>query len=95
MQKLEKEHIRLNVLIFMFINIGNLIFNILLGILALIFKSAYTNDWGKFLEASGYSYNQKLVIMLFAMVILFTYLNYTTKKMRSFIPAINKLDEKK
>ncbi len=94
MKKPEKKFIGLNVLIFMFINIGYLILNILLGILALIFKSTYTNDWGKFLEASGYSYNQKLVVMLFVMVILFAYLNYTTKKTKSIIPVINKSDKK-
>ena len=95
MKKLEKEFIRLNLLIFMFINIGYLIFNILLGILALILKSTYTNDWGRFLESSGFTYNQKLVFMLFIMVILFAYLNYNAKKMKTFIPVINKLDNKK
>ena len=79
----------------MLVNIGYLIFNILLGIFALVFKSAINNDWGRFLDASGYSYNEKLVFMLFAMVILFAYLNYTTKKMRNFIPVIKNSDETK
>lgn len=95
LKKLEKEYFRINLMIYMFINIGYLIFNIMLGIFALILRSAYTNDWGRFLQTSGYSYNQKLVLMLFVMVILFAYLNYTTKRMRSFIPVIKKPDEMK
>jgi small-conductance mechanosensitive channel len=95
LKKIEKEFFRIIIIIYILINTGYLIFNILLGIFALILKSTYTNDWGRFLEASGYSYNQKLVFMLFVMVILFAYLNYTTKKMRSFIPVIKKLDVKK
>lgn len=95
LKKLEKEFFRINMMFYIFINIGFLIFNILLGIVALIFRSSYANDWGMFLEASGYSYNEKLVFMFFVMVILFAYLNYATKKTKGFIPIINKIDEKK
>lgn len=95
LKKLEKEFFRINLILYILINIGYLIFNILLGIFALILRSSYTNDWGRFLDTTGYSYNEKLVFMFFVMVILFAYLNYTTKKMKNFIPVINKLDEKK
>lgn len=95
LKKLEKDFFRINLILYILINIGYLIFNILLGIFALILRSSYTNDWGRFLDATGYSYNEKLVFMFFVMVILFAYLNYTTKKMKNFIPVINKLDEKK
>jgi len=95
LKKTGNESLRLNLIIYILINIGYLIFNILLGIFALILRSSYTNDWGKFLDASGYSYNEKLVFMLFVMVILFSYLNYTTKKMKTIIPVINKSNEKK
>ena len=92
LKKIEKDFFRINVIIYILINIGFLIFNVLLGIFALILKSNYSNDWARFLVASGYSYNEKLVFMLFVMVILFTYLNYTTKKMKHFIPIIKNLE---
>jgi hypothetical protein len=95
LKKQTREFFRINLIIYILINIGFIIINIILGILALIFRSAYTNDWGKFLEAVGYSYNEKLVFMFFVMVLLFAYLNYTTKKTKGFIPVIKKSSEKK
>ena len=93
LKTLEEDFYRIMVIIFILINTGYLIFNIILGIFSLLFRSKFVTDWGKLLEVSGYSYNEKLVFMILVMVLLFAYLNFTTKRMRNFIPVINKSKE--
>lgn len=82
------EFTRSGVLIFQLINIGYLIFAVILGVISLLLKSTFYGDWNIILENESLSYNQKLLLLFALMLLLLGYINLLTKRVKKFIPTI-------
>lgn len=90
LSKVSSEHVRSALIVFQIINIGYLIFAAVLGILSVILRTASSTDWSLLLSYGDLSYNQKLLFVFLIMFILLGYINILTKRIRKYIPVINK-----
>ena len=88
LSKNSNEHIKSALIIYQLINIGYLIFAVILGVISLLLKSSVSGDWKMMIEYEGLSYNQKLLITFLLMLLLLGYINILTKRVKKFIPII-------
>lgn len=84
------ENIRSGLLIFQVVNIGYIIFSVMLNIFDVILKSTFGSDWNLVLSSKGFSNNEKLIGMLLLLILLLSYINTTTRRIKKCIPSINK-----
>ena len=77
-------------LIFQLVNIGYLIASILITILSVFIKLSLSNDWQQLLSKGNLSYNQGLLLLLVVTVMLLSYINLLTKRIKKSIPAISR-----
>ena len=77
--------IRNSILLFQLINIGYILLNIFYGALSLLLRTNPMNDWVRLAAALRLEGPGKFVMMLFAIIILISYLNITTKRVGSYI----------
>ncbi len=88
LNKTVNDHLRSSIIIFQLINIGYLIFAAFIGILSIILDSSYSTEWITILNQENLSYNQKLIFMLFVLILLLGYINILTKRIKRNIPTI-------
>jgi len=77
-------------LIFQLVNIGYLIASILITILSVFIKPSLSNDWQQLLSKGNLSYNQGLLLLLVVTVMLLSYINLLTKRIKKSIPVISR-----
>lgn len=87
-------NIRHGLIIFQLILMGYLIFNILLGAVSLLLNSSFKTDWLILLQNSGYTHPQQLLLMLVVLALLFTYLNFSSKRLKRNIPVVIRKKQK-
>ncbi|MCL5030998.1 MAG: hypothetical protein M1480_18480 [Bacteroidetes bacterium] len=90
LSKTASDHIRTSLIIFQLINIGYLIFAAFIGIISIILNSSVSTEWTTLLNQENLSYNQKLIFMLFILILLLGYINILTKRIKKSIPAIGR-----
>lgn len=84
------DRFRSSVIIFQLVNIGYLIFTTVLGILTLLLKATVSTNWSKLMEFGNYTRGQKIIFMFFILILLLTYINILTKRIRKNIPVLSK-----
>jgi len=77
-------------LIFQLVNIGYLIASVLITILSVFIKTSFSNDWQQLLIRGSLSYNQGLIFVLLVALILLSYINILTKRIKKSIPVISR-----
>lgn len=90
LSKTANDHLRSSLIVFQIINIGYLIFAVVLGIFSVLLNTTLSTDWSPLLNHPDLSYNQKLIFMFLVMFILLGYINILTKRIRKSIPVINR-----
>jgi hypothetical protein len=90
MARTANDRFRSSIIIFQLVNIGYLIFTTVLGILTLVLKTSVSTNWSKLMEFGHYSRGQKIMFMFFILILLLTYINILTKRIRTNIPVMSK-----
>jgi|GEM_PF-1837219 hypothetical protein len=76
-------------IVYVLINIGYIIFAVILGMMSVIFKANFSTDWYTILSSQEFSYNEKLLIIFLSLILLIGYINTVTKRIKKFISVIN------
>lgn len=79
-------NVRLTFIIYQLVNIGYLIVYTIISIVAVLLKGALQSDWVELLNFYNYTYIRQLVIMLFILIVVFSYLNNLSKRIKNYIP---------
>ena len=79
---------KVSTVIFILINTGYLIVNLITGILAVLAEGSAQHDFINLLKNSDYTHNQQLIFMLMFAVLLLAYINIVLKRMRKYLPTI-------
>jgi len=79
--------------VFMVINAGYLLVYIIPVIISMILNYIPNNNFVRLLKQSALSYNQQLIIVLVAAILIFGYINFIVKRMKRTMPAV--IDNKK
>lgn len=87
-RKTDNDSFRIAAIIFSLINIGYIIITAGLGIISVFVQKDFGSVWHSVLLTTGLAYKQRLMAMLVIMVLLFGYLNISTKRFRKNIPVI-------
>lgn len=88
--KTTNDRFRSSVIIYQLVNIGYLIFTTVLGILTLVLKASVSTNWSRLMEFGNYSRGEKIMFMFFILILLLTYINILTKRIRKNIPVMSK-----
>jgi hypothetical protein len=88
LKKTINTNLRTGLVIFQLVNIGFILVNIFIAILSVILKNTFQSGWSQLLEFSGYSYPKQLVFMLFLVLLLFAYINYSSNRLRRYITVL-------
>lgn len=89
MRKTGNESIRMISLITQIILMGFFLVNIIAGVAAVLLKDSSFSGLYLILDNANYTQNQKLVFMLFILLISFAYLNFISKRIRRYTPMIH------
>ena len=89
------DKMNISFVVFQLINIGYIITIMIIGIVSIVFHNSMVNDFRTLLNHSGYTYNQQLLYMLVAAVLMFSYINFIFKRMSKNLPAIIQNKNKK
>lgn len=76
--------LRYSILIFEIILAGYIIINVFYGAISAIFKLE-SNDWVNLLKLFNFGYEGGIIFMLFVILLLSFYLNFSTKRIGKFI----------
>lgn len=87
-RKTGNDSFRIAAILFSLINIGYIIITGALGIISVLLQKDFGSVWHSVLLTTGLGYNQRLNIVVVIMVLLFGYLNVSTKRFRKNIPVI-------
>lgn len=87
-RKTGNDFFRIAAILFSLINIGYIIITGALGIISVLLQKDFGSVWHSVLLTTGLGYNQRLNIVVVIMVLLFGYLNVSTKRFRKNIPVI-------
>ncbi len=82
------ESVRSILIIFNLVNLGFIIYSIIASIFFVLFENSFDNNFIKVLNLSGFSYIQKLIVALFILLIFFSYISFSTNRLRKLIPRI-------
>ncbi len=83
--KLKNIALKNALIVYLMINIGYLIFSVILPMMSIIFKSNYSGDWFIILSSHQFSYQVKILSMLLILILLIGYINVVTKRIKKFI----------
>lgn len=87
--------IRTSMIIFIVTTIGYLIVIITLGVASVLLKMNFQTEFSSLVMNLRLTHNEKLIVLLMISVLLLAYLNYSAKRLKRYIPVINKIKENK
>lgn len=76
-------------IIYVLINVGYIIFAIILGMMSVIFKTNFSTDWYIILSSQEFSYNEKLLTIFLSLILLIGYVNIFLIRIKKYITVIN------
>lgn len=80
--------LRQGLVIFQLVNLGYIIVNIFIGIISVIGRGLFNSSWVRLLEYARFSYAKQLILMLVILILLFTYINYSTNRLKKYITIV-------
>lgn len=80
--------LRQGLVIFQLVNLGYIIVNIFIGIISVIARGMFSSSWVRLLEYAEFSYTKQLIFMLIILILLLTYINYSTNRMKKYITIV-------
>ena len=90
LSRISSDRFRSSLIIYQLVNIGYLIFTTVLGILTFVLKASVSTNWSTLMEFGNYTQGQKIMFMFFILILLLTYINILTKRIRKNIPVMSK-----
>jgi len=81
--------VRSFIVVFQLINIGYLIFILFINIYSILFRPSYTTELLLLLKSANLTYGQQLISILLFSIILFSYINILSKRLKKSIPVIS------
>ncbi len=88
LSKVYNNNIRTGLIIYQVINIGYLVITILLNALSVIIKNFLSTDWLTYIFISKYSNSKTMLVTFLTILIIFTYINFATNRIKKYITFI-------
>ena len=88
LSKVYNNNIRTGLIVYQLINVGFLVITLLLNALSVIFYNFLSTDWLTYILISKYSTTKGLLITFLTILIIFTYINFATNRIKKYITFI-------
>ena len=79
---------RLGLVIFQLVNIGYLVVNIFVAIIAVAFRGLLINGWVRLLDYAKFEYTRQILLMLVILILLFAYINFCANRLKRYITIV-------
>jgi len=79
---------RLGLVIFQLVNIGYLVVNIFIAIIAVAFRGLLINGWVKLLDYANFKYTKQILLMLVILILLFVYINFCANRLKKYMTIV-------
>ena len=88
LSKIYNNNIRTGLIVFQITNIGYLVIMMLIYAVSVLVYKFISTDWLTFIEVSKFSTTKGLLITFLLIAVIFTYINFTSNRIRKYITFI-------
>jgi len=88
LSKIYNNNIRTGLIVFQIMNIGYLVIMMLINAVSVLVYQFISTDWLTFIEVSKFSTTKGLLITFLLIAVIFTYINFTSNRIRKYITFI-------
>lgn len=89
--KIYNNNVRTGLIVFQIMNIGFLVIMMLINAVSVLVYQFISTDWLTFIQISKFSNTKGLLITFLLIVVIFTYINFTSTRIRKYVTFIRRI----